>query len=181
MTGIIYHPVHDIFPQTLTPAPKNTLPCIASALTPLSVCVTPFNAKLAQLTVDYSHSNPPSRGINTHPLQPWSPAAPTLRNPAPFLASMFEIHTCISAAPGAGLEAVCHRCESLSLSVFVHNSAVPGCRRPLTLAVSAPAAAAAAAGVWASPTWLQLAALTDRGERGPTCPLLLQGSANVFT
>ncbi len=71
--------------------------------------------------------------------------------------------------------AVSLRYESLSLSVFVHNSAVPGSRCPLTLAVSTAAAAAAA-----FPTWLQLAGLTDRRRGGPTCPALLQGSPSGF-
>ncbi len=45
----------------------------------------------------------------------------------------------------AGLVAVFLRYESLSLSVFVHNSAVPGSRCPLTLTLAVSSAAAAAA------------------------------------
>ncbi|TNN80005.1 hypothetical protein EYF80_009823 [Liparis tanakae] len=59
----------------------------------------------------------------------------------------------------AGSVAVPLRYEPLSRSVFVLNSAVPGSRCPLTLAVSTAAAAAAAAGAF--PTWLQLSGLAD--------------------
>lgn len=62
MTSLSYRTVHNIYQYMLITATYNTTPRLALALTPLSVSVTPFNAKLAELTVGYSHSIRPKDG-----------------------------------------------------------------------------------------------------------------------
>lgn len=59
MTNISHCSAHDIWPQTLKPAHKNTPSCIALAFSPIVCLLPPFNAKLTQLTVGYSPFNPP--------------------------------------------------------------------------------------------------------------------------
>lgn len=61
-----------ICPETLNPALKSTHPRFALALTPLSVS-NPFNAKLAQLSVGYSHSIRPQEGSILTRFNPGAP------------------------------------------------------------------------------------------------------------
>lgn len=108
---------------------------------PHCLCVTPFDAKLVRLTVGYSHSIRRGEGSILTRRRPG--ARPHL------LAATEHLFQPVRVVPAAdsGAGSVAVRRGSLSCSVFVHNSAVAGCRRPLTL-VAVSAAAAAAAGTW---------------------------------
>lgn len=94
--------------------------------------------------------------------------APELgRNKAPRPVRTFKFYTLIFWCPSRLGDCVTPALV-LWLSDFVLNSAVPGGKSPLTLAVSSAAAAAAtaaaAAGAGDFPIWLQLAGLADRGS-----------------
>lgn len=148
------------------PAPKNTPTpkCIVVNPHCLCVCVyvTPFNAKLAKLTQGYSHSVRPQEGSI---LTRFSPGArPHLLSVTGHLIQPARLNFISTSTDNRSRLDGCLCAPGPSPpSVFVHNSAVPGSRCPLTLAVSTAAASAAAAGgAWSFTTWLQLAGLIDR-------------------
>lgn len=118
---------------------KRTHACKVHINPIVSQCVTPpFVAKLAELTVGYSHSVRPqedqySPASAKRSGRSFSPDLLTLSSKERLILHLYPL----VSEPGSGL-------GSVSQSVVVHNSAVPGCWCPLTLADSAAAAAAAA-------------------------------------
>lgn len=147
------------------PAPKNTPTPKCIVVNPHCLCVCmlpPFDAKLAKLTQGYSHSVRPQEGSI---LTRFSPGArPHLLSVTGHLIQPARLNFISTSTDNRNRLDGCLCAPGPSpLSVFVHNSAVPGSRCPLTLAVSTAAASAAAAGgAWSFTTWLQLAGLIDR-------------------